>query len=365
MTRPGDEAHVELGQRPFGAWLLPGHPRIPGPSQRPVRDSADRLNLSHLLADDRIGVPTGPLGLGLNQVRSARPLRIPLIGLEVLPALGPRLIDRRPAVLGEAGALGRHRRALVHQGGEGHSPPFALIADEVGVRHAGVGQEHLVERCMAVHLMQGSDIDTGLLHREREVRDALVFGDIPVGAGHQDSERRLVRPRVPHLLPVHDPFVAVAIGPGGEPGEVRAASRFAEQLTPLVFTSEDRPQEPLLHVIRAVSENRRCDEVHADTSSDTDCANGVELVCHDRFHRGRQAAAVPFLWPTRRAPTAVSQLAPPLEERHVPVPVLFEPGAGFVTNVGGVNHGATVGGARLRPAKRPGPHPGSVQAPGP
>ena len=47
----------------------------------------------------------------------------------------------------------------------------------------------------------------------------------------------------PHLLAGDDPAVAVALGPGGEPGQVGAGARLAEQLAPGDPALEDRRDE--------------------------------------------------------------------------------------------------------------------------
>ena len=67
----------------------------------------------------------------------------------------------------------------------------------------------------------------------------------------------LARSGGPDLLAVHHPLVAVALGPGGEAGEVRAAARLAEQLAPAMLAGDDRPQQPGLQVVGAVLEDGR------------------------------------------------------------------------------------------------------------
>ena len=63
----------------------------------------------------------------------------------------------------------------------------------------------------------------GRAHVEQEVGDAPVLRRVGVGAGEQDPAVAEVRARRPHLLPVDDPLVAVAHGPGGSPARSEPA----------------------------------------------------------------------------------------------------------------------------------------------
>ena len=55
-----------------------------------------------------------------------------------------------------------------------------------------------------------------------------------------------VRVAGPDLLPVDDPVVAVALGPGRERGEVRAGAGLGEQLAPEVLATEQGPEPAVL-----------------------------------------------------------------------------------------------------------------------
>ena len=91
-----------------------------------------------------------------------------------------RLVPPGPRDRGDHAALARHRVAadrdpLVHQRRHRHGPALADVADPVGVRDPGVGDEHLVELGVAGDLPQRPDLDAGLLHVEREVGQPLVL----------------------------------------------------------------------------------------------------------------------------------------------------------------------------------------------
>ena len=68
---------------------------------------------------------------------------------------------------------------------------------------------------MEVHLPELADLDAGLLHRQREVGDALVLGHVPVGPGEQHSHVGVVGAGVPHLLAVDHPAIAIDWGSTG------------------------------------------------------------------------------------------------------------------------------------------------------
>ena len=166
-------------------------------------------------------------------------------------ALGPRR--------GEAGvrAAGADAGTLEEEGGLGDGPAVALPSDEVGGVADRVVEEDLVEHGVAGHLPQGPDGDAGLVEGEREPGDAGVLRDREVGAGEEHAVVGLHRHGAPDLLAVDDPAVAVALGPGGEPGQVGAGAGLAEQLAPVVLPVEDRGHEPGDLVGRAVGEDRR------------------------------------------------------------------------------------------------------------
>ena len=131
-------------------------------------------------------------------------------------------------------------------------------------REAGFGQVHLVEFGIARHLTQRTNLDAGRLHVDEEGGEPPVLGHVGIGAGEEQSEAGLVPQRRPHLLPVHHPLVAVALGPGREPGEVGARTRLREQLAPDLLGCEERPQVPQPLLVSAVVHDRGRDHAEAD-----------------------------------------------------------------------------------------------------
>src|SRR4029078_8205173 len=81
----------------------------------------------------------------------------------------------------------------------------------------------------------------------------------------------------PPLLPVPHPFVAVAYGSGRQAGEVRAATRLAEQLAPRVLAGHDPRQESPLPVVGSVDEDRGGGQRHPAPERHTPRAGGGAL----------------------------------------------------------------------------------------
>ena len=209
----------------------------------------------------------------------------------------------------------------------GDAPAAAHPADDVGRRDPGVGHEHLVERCVPVHLTQRADVDAGLVHGEGEVGDPPVLGRVPVGAGEEHPVAGVMGAGRPHLLAVDHPLVAVPLGVRREPGEIRAAAWLAEQLAPGVGASDDGTQEPILQVVRTVLEDGRGGQPHARALGRADGSHPVELAVHHVRHRRREAPSPPLGRPRRSAPTGVGQQIAPASQGQVRVPVLRQPGA--------------------------------------
>ena len=132
------------------------------------------------------------------------------------------------------------RRALVHQRGHGHPPAVAHATDAVGVGHADVGEVDLVELGLAGHLAQRTDLDARRVHVEREVGEPLVLRGLGVGAGDEHAAVGDVGQRVPDLLAVDHPLVAVAHGPTAQAGQVGPGTGLAEELAPGVLAGEQR-----------------------------------------------------------------------------------------------------------------------------
>ena len=87
-----------------------------------------------------------------------------------------------------------------------------------------------------------------------------MLRDVGVGAGDEHAAVGDVRQRVPHLLAVHDPLVAVADRSRREAGEVGARAGLGEELAPDLLTGEHRPQRAAAQFVAAVGHDRRARE---------------------------------------------------------------------------------------------------------
>ena len=170
----------------------------------------------------------------------------------------------------------------MHQGGGRDLPAVAILFHQELGRDLGIGEEHLVERGVAVHLTQGNDFDARLAHFEDEVGEALVLGQVDIRARQQQAVVCAVRARGPHLLSVDHPSVAAAFGPGHGARKIGAAARFAEQLAPRVLARKDAAQELLFVQIGAVRQDRRRRQRANAHLRDTDRAGALEFLIDHR-----------------------------------------------------------------------------------
>ncbi len=145
-------------------------------------------------------------------------------------------------------------RPLVGQCGLQHPPSVALAAQQVGVGHARVGDEHLVEVRFAGDLDQWTDIDTGLAHRNHEEAQAFVLGHVPVGARDQQRVLRRGGTRRPHLLAVDHPLVTVADRGGAHRRQIRSSARFAVEQTGAGLFGQEVAQQVVLELFGAERE---------------------------------------------------------------------------------------------------------------
>ena len=145
-------------------------PIVGQPVGGPAGGPMEAGQLHHLLADDRVLVePHRPRSLD-HEVDPALPLRVPLVDLEVLGRLGPRLVNDPPYRTGlEMDRPLSSERALVGERAACDRPSVADATDDVGVGHDGIGEEHLVERPVLVHLPDRAHLDAGLVHVEQQV----------------------------------------------------------------------------------------------------------------------------------------------------------------------------------------------------
>ena len=106
-----------------------------------------------------------------------------------------------------------------------------------------VGEEHLVKRRVAIHLLERLHVDTGLLHIDHEIPEPLVLGRVSIGAGEQETVVAMMRAGRLHLLSVDDPKISLQISARGGAGEIGTAARLTEKLAPGIFPGENTAKE--------------------------------------------------------------------------------------------------------------------------
>ena len=112
----------------------------------------------------------------------------------------------------EADGPGHHRTALVGERGHAHPPSVTQRADQSRRRHPYIGEDDLIEMCLAGHLPQRPHLDAGEAHVEQEERDPPVARNVGIGAGHEDAPVGHPPVRAPHLLTVDHEIVTVGHG---------------------------------------------------------------------------------------------------------------------------------------------------------
>ena len=297
--------------------------RAPG---RPFGRLRDGERLRDLLTDRWVVEPAARLGVLDQKIAPPGALGIPGVGRHHGCNFGPLFgIDAfRTIGSGVIAPGGIGAAPFVHQRRGRDLPALAQLPHlEFRLDH-GVGQEDLIERGMAVHLLELVHLDARLLHIQDEIAEALMLDGVPIRARQQQAKMGVMGARGPDLLTIDHPFAVLQVGPRRGAGEIGPAARLAEELAPGLLPGEDAFQEfPLMHV-RAMRQDRRGGE-HADAHlGHGDGPDARELLVHNRRHARRQAPAMPVLRPMGGAPTGLGEHCAPLDEAQIRVPVLFQ-----------------------------------------
>ncbi len=171
------------------------------------------------------------------------------------------------------------------------------------------------------------------MHVYDEVRQALVLGCVPIGAGEQQTPLGVMRAGRPDFLAVDDPTFTVLHCARCRARQVRTAAGFAEQLTPGVLARQNAPQKTLFVRLAAVLEQGRSGQ-HADPDPrDADRPDGVKFRFDEGVQRNRQSAPEPFTRPVRHTPAGIGELVAPVDQAGRRVPVLCQPATHFLTGL--------------------------------
>ena len=202
--------------------------------------------------------------------------------------------------------------ALETERRHGDLPAVVDTADDVLLRAANVGEEHLVELLGAVDLPYRPDLDSLLPHGHQQVRDPGVLGHVGVGPGQQEDVVGVLGLGGPDLLAVDDPLVSVELGPRLERGQVGAGIRLAETLAPGDLPLEDPRDELLLLLLGAPLQQRWPDERVAEEVGAQRRPCTRELLVEDYLLQEREAFASVLRRPAGADPAAAEELRRPL-----------------------------------------------------
>ena len=164
------------------------------------------------------------------------------------------------------------------------------------------------------------------MHVDREPGDALVLRRLWVGAGDEHAEVGDLSARRPDLLAVDVPQVAVTDGSSREAGEVRARAGLAEQLAPRP-SAGDEVGDVALDLRRACRASRWwARRASAPSRSGAPSAPNFAIVCWATSASPRERpSSVAVGGKQRRGPTGHAETLPPLADRQVGIPALFQP----------------------------------------
>ena len=142
------------------------------------------------------------------------------------------------------------------------------------------------------------------------------------GASQSVRARRMPQslkcaPGGPHLLPVHDPLVAVALGAGREAGEVRSRAGLGEELAPDLLAVQHPGEVVLLLLLGAVGDDRRPDHPDGDRERAGAHDEVALLLGEDPGLAGSAAPAAVLRGPRDPGPAV-------RRERRLPVPALAD-----------------------------------------
>jgi hypothetical protein len=202
--------------------------------------------------------------------------------------------------------------ALVLERGVGDLPALAAPAHDVGLGHAHVLEEHLVERVLAQvagHGAQGLDLEPRRVHGHEQVADAGVLGGLGLGPHQREHHVRLVRGARPDLLPVDDEVVALLSRRRLQAGEVAAGARFRVALAPEHLAAHGRADPASLLLLASVLQQGGHQHGRPLGRHAAGDAGAVELLVHDHgLEQVRGRPEAPVLLRDGARPVAVLDL---------------------------------------------------------
>jgi len=130
-------------------------------------------------------------------------------------------------------------------------------ADQIGDRHAHIGEEDLAEMTIGRHVLDRPHFDPGSVHRHDDFADTGVRRTLLRRPTDQVTELADFAEACPDLLAVDDELVALAHGSGLQTCEIAAGVGLAHSDAPRRFTGDDARKEGRLLIRGAVGQQRR------------------------------------------------------------------------------------------------------------
>ena len=220
-------------------------------------------------------------------------------------------VEDAPRIIG---VVDPQHRPLVRERALGERPALVELAQQVLLRHNGVGEEDLVEVGVVVmrQLRERAALDARGLHIDDEDADAFVLRRVGVGAHEAHAPVGVVRARRPHLLAVDDEVVAVEHGSGLQARQVAARARLAHAQAPRDLGPQRRQQPALLLLRCAVVVQRRRDDAETGRVEGARDPPPPHLLEIDHLLDRRRVAPAQLRRPARHQKAVVEQLPLPL-----------------------------------------------------
>ena len=189
--------------------------------------------------------------------------------------------------------------------------------DEVVAGGTRVRKEDLAEVAVTLHGEQGSRLHPGLTHVEQQETDAVVLGDVGIGAREQKPVVRVLTAARPDLLPVDSELIPREDRPGAQGRQVRTRLGLAEELAPDLLAAEHGLQVALPLGVRAEANQRRAHQRDRRVEEAVGDVEAGLLLAEDQGLGGRAPAPPEFRRPGDGRPAALVEGSLPVAHARV------------------------------------------------
>ncbi len=215
--------------------------------------------------------------------------------------------------------------SFVAQGREGHSPTVPFRADQVVGFDPRLVEEGLIEFASPVHLPDRSHLNPGLVDIDDEEGQTSVFWHVRICPGQKNPPVGRQRPRVPDLLPVHQPAVPVTDGLRPDAGQIRSGIGLAEELAPTLLSCGECRKPPGALILGTVNEKDGGGHGRSHPDGRSQHPSGGHFPSDRRGFQTGHRLSEPLGRPVRKPEPALGQPSPPLPDSDVGIPRLGQP----------------------------------------